>query len=459
VNLLKFKNNYIEKLKDYVTNNGLTYFIDTMGCAMNENDSNKYAGILESMGFIKGKSEIESNLILFNTCTVRENAENTLFGRLGALKNKRKTENNTYLVVAGCMAQQEHIIKKIKESYPYTDIVFGTNGIQSFPEKLYNTIMKKEKKYEYIQSDGQVVEDVPIVFEDKYKATVTIIYGCNNFCTYCIVPYVRGRERSRLKEDILNDIKKLAKDGYKEITLLGQNVNSYGKDLNNGDTFAKLLEEIEKINGIEIIRFVSPHPKDFTNDLIETISKSIKISKQIHLPLQSGSDRILKLMNRKYTKDDYLKLIYKMKEKCDIVTFSTDIIVGFPGETEEDFLETFNVVDEVKYDQIFMYIYSKRTGTKAAIMEDLTPYEEKVSRITRLKKLFEKITYEINEDMLGKEYYILVEGKSKTNEDYYTGRTNTNKIVIFKAEDKDIGEIRRVKIIKNNLWYITAEIV
>lgn len=456
---MKFKNNYISKLKDYVKNNKLTYYINTMGCAMNENDSNKYAGILESMGFVKCQDEFEANLILFNTCTVRENAENTLFGRLGALKTKRKTMKNTYIVVAGCMAQQEQVVEKIKESYPYTDIVFGTNGMQSFPEKLYNTIIKKEKEYEYIESDGQVIENVPVVFEDKYKATVSIIYGCNNFCTYCIVPYVRGRERSRLKEDIILDIKKLADKGYKEITLLGQNVNSYGKDLNNGDNFAKLLQDIEKIEGIEIIRFVSPHPKDFTDELIDVISKSNKISRQIHLPLQAGSNRILKLMNRKYTKEDYLNLVNKIKNKCHGVSFSTDIIVGFPGEIEEDYLETLNVVNEVKFDQIFMYIYSKRTGTKAATMEDLTPYDEKVSRITRLKEIFQKLTYEINEEMIGKEYPILIEGKSKTNEEFYTGRTNTNKIVIFKSCDEDIGKIKKVKIIKNNLWYITGEIV
>ncbi len=456
---MKFKNNYINKLKDYVTSKNLKYFINTMGCAMNENDSNKYAGILESMGFLKGKNELESNLILFNTCTVRENAENTLYGRLGSLKNKRKIEDNTYIVVAGCMTQQVHVIKKIKESYPYTDIVIGTNSIQSFPEKLYNTIINNEKKYEYIESDGQVIEEVPVVFEDKYKASVSIIYGCNNFCTYCIVPYVRGRERSRLKEDILLDINKLVDKGYKEITLLGQNVNSYAKDLNNGDNFAKLLQEIDKIKGLEIIRFVSPHPKDFTDELIDVISKSSKISKQIHLPLQAGSNRILKLMNRKYTKEDFLNLVYKIKNKCDGVSFSTDIIVGFPGETHEDYMETLNVVNEVKFDQIYMYIYSKRTGTKAATMEDLTPYEEKVSRITKLKKLFEKLTYDINEEMIGKEYPILVEGKSKTNQQFYTGRTNTNKIVIFEACNKDIGKIKRVKILSNNLWYITGEIV
>jgi len=359
----------------------------------------------------------------------------------------------------GCMAQQEHIVKKIKESYPYTDIVFGTNGIQSFPEKIYNTIMKKEKKYEYIEKEGEIVEDVPIVFNDQFKATVSIIYGCNNFCTYCIVPYVRGRERSRTKVDILTDIKKLADTGYKEITLLGQNVNSYGTDLNYEYTFSQLLQDIEKIDGIEIIRFMSPHPKDFTDDLIDVISKSEKISKQIHLPLQSGSNRILKLMNRKYTREHYINLVNKIKEKCINVNFSTDIIVGFPGETEEDFLDTLNLVNEVKFDQVFMYIYSKRTGTKAAMMEDLTEYDEKVSRLIRIKKAFEILTSEANEKMINKDYSILVEGKSKTSDEYYTGRTNTNKIVIFKASDKDIGKIKKIKIVNNNLWYLTGEII
>lgn len=454
-----FKNSYKEKIKDHVKTNKLTYYIDTMGCAMNENDSNKYAGILESMGFIKETDEIKANLILFNTCTVRENAENTLFGRLGRLKSKRKLEDNTYIVVAGCMSEQKHIVEKIKKSYPYTDIVFGTNGMQSFPEKLYNTIVKKQKDYEYIESDGQVIEDVPIIHDDKYKATVSIIYGCNNFCTYCIVPYVRGRERSRKPEDILKDIEQLAKKGYKEITLLGQNVNSYGKDLGNGETFGRLLEEVEKIDGIEVIRFTSPHPKDFTENLIDVISKSKKVSRQIHLPIQAGNNRILKLMNRKYTKEMYLELVDKIKEKCEDATFSTDIIVGFPGETEEEFEDTLDVANKVKYDQIYMYIYSKRTGTKAAVMEDPITYGEKVSRLKRLKETFEKITIENNEKMLGKTYEILVEGKSKTNDNYYTGRTNTNKIVIFESRDSDIGKMKKVKILKNNLWYLTGEII
>lgn len=455
---MRFKNNYIDKIKQHVIENNLSYYIDTMGCSMNENDSSKYAGVLETMGFIKSLDEKKANLIILNTCSIRENAENTLYGRLGALKSRKK-EKNMYIIVVGCMTQQKYISEKIKKSYPYVDITLGTNAIQIFPEKLYKMICKKEKSIEINEISSEIVEDVPIVFEDKSKASVSIIYGCNNFCTYCIVPYVRGREKSRVKEDIIKDIKKLANKGYKEITLLGQNVNTYGKDLKDNTNFSNLLIEIEKIEGIEIIKFMSPHPKDFTDDLITVISNSKKISKQIHLPLQSGSSRILELMNRKYTKENFLELVEKIKEKCSDIVFSTDIIVGFPGETEEDFLETLDVISNVRFDQIFMYIYSKRIGTKAADMEDNTTYEEKVNRLQRVKSMFEKITFENNEKMQNKVYEILVEGLSKSNEKYYTGRTNTNKIVIFNGSKNDIGKIKKIKIIKNNLWYLTGEII
>ena len=449
------KNTDEYKVKRYVIENKLTYHIDTMGCAMNENDSSKYRGMLEEMGFTKAVDENDANLILFNTCTIRENAENTLYGRLGALKNKRLNIPNTYIVVVGCMTQQEHVIEKINKSYSYTDIVLGTHSMAKFPEKLYKSILEKEKVREYI--DGkEIVENVPVIFEDDYKASISIIYGCNNFCSFCIVPYVRGRERSRKLEDILNDAKLLASKGYKEITLLGQNVNSYGNDLEN-TSFAKLLVELEKIEGLEIIKFVSPHPKDFSDELIDVISKSKKIFKQIHLPLQAGSSRILKLMNRKYDKEQFLNLVEKIKSKCSDVTFSTDIIVGFPGETYEDFKETLDVVEKVKFDQIFMYIYSKRKGTRAYNMEDNISHKEKASWLQELKELFSKITYEINDTMLNKTYDILVDGLSKNNDKMYTGRTNTNKIVVFEAEEKDIGKIVKIKIIKNNLWYLTGE--
>ena len=454
---MKFVNSYKDKLKKYNEEHKLKYYIDTMGCQMNENDSLKYAGILESMGFEKGE-ENNSNVYLFNTCCVRENAENTLFGRLGMLKQRKLKNEEVYIAIVGCMTQQKHILEKIKKSYRFVDIVLGTSCMSIFPEKLYNTIKNGKDKIEYIDVSNTLEEDVPIKYEDKYKASVSIIYGCNNFCTYCIVPYVRGRERSRRPEDIISDIKKLAKDGYKEIMLLGQNVNSYGNDFEEKYTFPMLLKEIEKIDGIEIIRFMSPHPKDFKDDLIEVIRNSKKIARQIHLPLQSGNSNILKKMNRKYTKEQFLELALKLKQIPD-VSLSTDIIVGFPNETEEEFQDTLDVVKKVEFDQIYMFIYSKRNGTVAAKMEDKVTYEEKVDRLERLKKLYEEILPKLNEKMVGKEYKLLVEGKSKTNDELYTGRTSQNKVVIFEADDSFIGKVVNVKIESQHLWYLKGEIV
>lgn len=455
---MRFVNSYEKKIKEIVSNKGLTYSIDTMGCQMNENDSAKYMGILESMGFIKTTSD-KANLILFNTCCVRENAENTLFGRLGFLKQRKLKEDNVYIVVVGCMTQQRHILEKIKKSYRFVDIVLGTGSMSLFPEKLYNVLYSNKKEIEYIEAGNEIEEDIPIIYEDKYKASVSIIYGCNNFCSYCIVPYVRGRERSRKPEDILNDIKKLANKGYKEIMLLGQNVNSYGNDFKEKYNFPELLKDIEKIDGIEIIRFMSPHPKDFKDDLVEVIKHSKKISRQIHLPLQSGSSKILKEMNRKYTKEDYLNIAMKLKNADENISLSTDIIVGFPGETEEDFRETLDVVSKVKFDQIYMFIYSKREGTRAAKMEDFVTNEEKVERLERLKKLYEDELPKQNEKMIGKVYSVLVDGKSKNNKELYTGRTSQNKVVIFEANDDLIGKIVNIKIDSEHLWYLKGTIL
>jgi len=426
---MRFVNNFKDKMKEYNKEHKLKYYIDTMGCQMNENDSLKYAGILESMGFEKGE-ENNSNLYLFNTCCVRENAENTLFGRLGMLKKRKMNNEEVYIAIVGCMTQQEHILEKIKESYRFVDVVLGTSCMSLFPEKLYNAVVNRKRKLEYIDVSNALEEDVPIKYEDKYKASVSIIYGCNNFCTYCIVPYVRGRERSRRPEDIVNDVKKLAQEGYKEIMLLGQNVNSYGNDFEEKYSFPMLLEELEKIEGIEIIRFMSPHPKDFKDDLIEVIKKSKKIARQIHLPLQSGNTEVLKRMNRKYTKEQFVELALKLKQIPNI-SLSTDIIVGFPNETEEQFLDTLDVVKTVEFDQIYMFIYSKRNGTVAARMEDEVTYEEKVDRLERLKKLYEEILPALNEKMVGKKYKVLVEGKGKKNIICYN--KNENKDLWFKV--------------------------
>jgi len=453
---MKFVNNYKGDLIKYNEIKKLKYCIDTMGCQMNENDSLKYSGILETMGFEKG-DENNSNIYLFNTCCIRENAENTLFGRLGKLKQRKLKNEDIYIVVVGCMTQQKHILDKIKLSYYFVDVVLGTSCMSIFPEKLSNAILKKKKSKEYIDFSNTMEEEVPIKYEDKYKASVSIIYGCNNFCTYCIVPYVRGRERSRESEDIINDVKRLALDGYKEITLLGQNVNSYGNDFKEKYSFPELLKEIEKIEGIEIIRFISPHPKDFKDDLIDVIKNSSKIARQIHLPLQSGSTDILNKMNRKYTKEEFMELAQKLKTIPEI-SLSTDIIVGFPSETEEQFKDTLNVVDEVEFDQIYMFIYSKRNGTVAAKMEDNVSYEEKVDRLERLKKIYEAKLTKLNIKMIGKISKVLVEGRSKNNEDYYTGRTSQNKTIVFEGKEELIGKVVNVKIIEDHLWYFKGEI-
>ena len=455
---MRFTSDYTKKIKENINGKNMTYYIDTMGCQMNENDSLKYAGIFENMGFKKSESEDDANIVLFNTCCVRENAENTLFGRLGFLKNRKSNKKDFYIVVVGCMTQQKHIIEKIINSYNWVDVVLGTNSMQKLPRKLYNAMFNKKDKIEYYDIDNEIIEGVPVVYNDKYKASVSIIYGCNNFCSYCIVPYVRGREHSRKIQDIVNDVEELAQKGYKEIMLLGQNVNSYGNDLKDETNFPKLLMEIEKIDGIEIIRFMSPHPKDFSDELIDTIAKSKKIARQIHLPLQSGSTKILKEMNRKYTKEDYLKIVEKLKKADGNISFSTDIIVGFPGETREDFEETLDVVKRVEYDQIYMFIYSKREGTVAANIKDDTKYEEKVDRLEELKHLYESNLPKLNKKYIGTIQKVLVEGKSKNNDKLYTGRTSSNKTVIFEAADSYIGTIQKIKIISEHLWYLKGKI-
>lgn len=453
--IIEKQKEYIEKVKKINDNKNKKYYILTMGCQLNENDSEKLIGIMEEMGYSKSEDIKNADLYVINTCCVRENAEEKLFGKLGELK-KIKENKNIIIAIGGCMMQEEHITEKIKKSYPFVDIVFGTHTLHKFPEDLYIAITKNKKVKDVIDIDGEIYEGLPVKRSSNKQASVIIMYGCNNFCSYCIVPYVRGRERSRKPEDILNEIKELAKEGYREITLLGQNVNSYkgGENYN----FANLLEDVDKIEGIEVIRFVSPHPKDFTDDVIDVISKSKKISRLIHVPLQSGSTNVLKEMNRKYTKEQYLDLIKRIRNKITDVVFSTDIIVGFPGETEEDFEDTIDVVKQVNFEQIFMFIYSRRIGTRADKMENQILEEIKHKRFDRLKQVFEESVEENNKKYIGTTQKILVEGYSKNNQDMLTGRTDTNKVVIFEGPEELIGKIINIKIISEHKWYLKGEV-
>ena len=430
------------------------YYITTMGCQLNENDSEKISGITEKLGYTKTEKVEEADLVIFNTCCIRENAEEKLFGKLGDLKRQKK-EKGTIIAIGGCMMQQQHILDKIKQSYNYTDIVFGTHTLNKFEEDLKKAIKERKKIRDVIDIDGEVIEGLPIKRNDKYKALVTIMYGCNNFCSYCIVPYVRGRERSRKPENIIEEIRNLAQQGYKEITLLGQNVNSYkgGENYN----FSNLLNDVCQIEGIERIRFTSPHPKDFTDDVIDAIAKNQKISKIIHLPLQSGNTRILKEMNRKYTKEQYLNLVQKIKDKIQNVVFSTDIIVGFPGETDDEFEDTLDIVKKVNFEQIYMFIYSRRKGTVADKMENQIPEEIKHKRFDRLKELYDSKVSENNKKYIGTVQKILVDGYSKNDSKTLTGRTDTNKVVNFEGKEELIGQMINIKITEDHKWYLRGK--
>ena len=455
---------YIDKVNKINLGKNLKYIVLTMGCQLNENDSEKISGMIEEMGYTRTDKIEEADLIAFNTCCVRENAEDRLFGKLGEVK-KYKEEKGTIIAIGGCMMQEKHMVEKLKKSYPFFDIVFGPHTLYKFPEDVYNTLTTRKRIEDILDIDGEIIEGLPIRRDDKIKASVAIMNGCNNFCTYCIVPYVRGRERSRKAEDIIKEIEGLAKQGYKEITLLGQNVNSYmrverekGEDVGQIDSFAKLLRKVNEIPGIERIRFISPHPKDFTDDVIEAIRDCDKVCKIIHLPLQSGSSKVLKDMNRKYTKEQYLQLVDKMKNKIPNVAFSTDIIVGFPGETEEDFEDTLDVVEKVCFEQVFMFIYSRRVGTPADKMENQVPEKIKHERFTRLKELVESQIELNNKKFVGTKQKVLVEGKSKTNENMLTGRTDTNKVVNFEGPDELIGKMVDLKIASEHMWYLKGEI-
>ena len=463
---VEFQNEYIEKVNKIIDGKNFKYYVLTMGCQLNENDSEKISGMSQNMGYELTNNIEEANLIVFNTCCVRENAEAKLFGKLGEVK-RIKEKNGTIIAIGGCMMQEKHIVDKLKQSYPFFDIIFGPHTLNKFPEDVYNCLTNGKRIEDILDIDGEVIEGLPIKRDDNIKASVAIMNGCNNFCTYCIVPYVRGRERSRLAQDIIAEVKCLAKEGYKEITLLGQNVNSYMRvereakvDVGEIDSFAKLLREINKIEGIERLRFISPHPKDFTDDVIDAIKNCEKVCKIIHLPLQSGSSKVLKDMNRKYTKEQYLELVDKIKIEIPEIIFSTDIIVGFPGEAEEDFLDTLDVVKKVHFEQVYMFIYSRRVGTPADKMENQVPEDIKHERFDRLKELVESQIADNNIKYINTIQKVLVEGKSKTNANMLTGRTETNKVVNFECEDESvIGKVINLKIISEHMWYLKGNII
>ncbi len=463
---IKKQKQYMQKIKEINQNQTLKYNILTMGCQLNENDSEKLSGMLEQMGYKRTKNQKEADLVLFNTCCVRENAEDRLFGRLGELK-RLKEEKGIIIAIGGCMMQEKHITDKIKESYPFVDILFGTHTLHKFPQNMYQALEERKKQEDIIDIEGEIYEGLPIKRDSKIKASVTIMNGCNNFCSYCIVPYVRGRERSRQPKDIMNEIKDLAKQGYQEITLLGQNVNSYLRmEKEKGiefephervNSFATLLKAINKIEGIERIRFVSPHPKDFTDDVIDAIATCDKVCKLVHLPLQSGNTKVLKEMNRKYTKEQYLALVEKMQKRIPNLTLSTDIIVGFPGETEEEFEDTLDVVRKVKFEQVYMFIYSRRVGTPGDKMENQIPEEQKHHRFNRLKAFVESQIQENNQKYVGTIQKVLVEGESKNNQELLTGRTDSNKVVIFEGSKELIGTMQDLRIVSEHMWYLKGE--
>lgn len=422
-----------------------TYNILTYGCQMNEHDSEKISGMLSSIGYEETYDDNSADLVIFNTCLIRENAELKFFGKLGEVKGLKRDKPEMLVAVCGCMMQKEEMRQKVLKTFSFVDIIFGTNTIHELPSLIYNSEINNKRSVDIIDNTEQIYENMPKQRKFKYKALVNITYGCNNFCTYCVVPYVRGREKSREPIEIINEVKALAQDGCKEITLLGQNVNSYGSNLVNKFTFAELLYEINKIDGIERIRFMTSHPKDLTDDLIKAIKDCDKVCKHVHLPVQAGSNDVLRRMNRKYTKEHYLELVDKLKEIPD-VAITTDIIVGFPGETEEDFQETVDIVKKAEYDSAYTFLYSMRDGTKAALMEDQIPDEIKHERFDRLLDVLYPIVLNKNEQCVGKVYPVLVESVNKTNETILTGRTEHFRLVHFKGSEDLIGEIVNVKI-------------
>lgn len=434
-------------------------YVHTYGCQGNVADSERIKGMLVQMGFIMTEKIEEADLILYNTCAIREHAEDRVFGNVGAIKKLKKAKPELIIALCGCMMQQEHIREKIYNSYPFVDIVFGTHAHYLLPELLKKYLTRGKRVFSAFETDGEIAEGLPVYRDRTAKAWLPIMYGCDNFCSYCVVPYVRGRERSRKPEDIITEAKQIIAEGYKDITLLGQNVNSYGKGLDEDINFSKLLRMINDLPGDFTIRFMTSHPKDCTHELIDTIAQCEKASKHIHLPFQSGNNRVLGEMNRRYTREKYLELINYAKEKIDGLSLTSDVIVGFPGETYEEFCDTLSLVKEVEFTSLFTFIFSSRKGTKAADMADPVPHEEKAKWFKELCDLQESIAAEHSAKMKGKTYRVLCEGVSKNDTSLLAGRTDGNIIIEFKGGSSLIGKFCYVKVTEPLNWIVRGELV
>lgn len=430
----------------------LTACTVTFGCQMNARDSEKLAGVLERIGYVETEDE-KADFVIYNTCTVRENANLRVYGRLGYLHTLKKKNPHMMIALCGCMMQEPQVVEKLKKSYSFVNLIFGTHNIYKFAELVVSALLSDRMVIDIWKDTDKIVEDLPTERKYSFKSGVNIMFGCNNFCSYCIVPYVRGRERSRNPRDIIREIERLVADGVVEVMLLGQNVNSYGKNLEKPMTFAQLLQEVEKIQGLKRIRFMTSHPKDLSDELIEVMKNSKKICRHIHLPLQSGSSRILKLMNRRYDKERYLELVRKIREAMPDISLTTDIIVGFPGETEEDFLETMDVVEKVRYDSAFTFIYSKRTGTPAAVMEDQVPDEVVKDRFDRLLKKVQEIGREMSSRDRGTVQEVLVEEQNNQDPHLVTGRLSNNLLVHFPGDTSLIGQLCQVELLECRGFY------
>ena len=434
-------------------------YVHSFGCQQNQSDGEKIAGMLAQMGYGFTDAPEQADLVIYNTCAVRENAEDRVFGNVGALKSAKKRRAGMLIGLCGCMMQQQHIAERIKQSFPFVDLVFGTHVVHRLPELLLRTLTRKKRVFELPDMDGVIAEGVPVVRDDQRRAWLPIMYGCNNFCTYCIVPYVRGRERSRQACDVLAEAKQLIADGYKEITLLGQNVNSYGKDLTPRVTFSQLLRQMNDLPGDFRIRFMTSHPKDCTKELLDTMAECPKVAKHLHLPFQCGNDRVLKAMNRGYTAEQYLELVHYAKAKMgSALSITSDVIVGFPGETYEEFQDTLSLVKEVGATSLFTFIYSPREGTPAAKMDDPVSHKEKARWMAELLALQEQISAEQMQLHRGETFKCFVSGKGKLGDNYVAARTDGNLIIEFEGDDSLIGSFQNVKVIEPLTYVLRGEL-